>query len=132
MSHTIRAPYARLGPGGDYAVEMNFAVRVYDDGGETIPPAGAFGASLKGGQRTNHFGPVPLLDGAKRHIGQAEVLRIVSAKPGDMPAEELARCGFASLQAALDFVQRVHGDEFARDGVLTVYHFRVLERNGAR
>jgi hypothetical protein len=132
MSHTVRAPYARLGPGGDYAVEINFAVRVYDRDGETIPRPGALGACLKGGQRTNHFGPVPLLDGSKNPIGQAEVLRIVSARPGDMPIEELALCGFATQQAALDFVRRIHGEEFDRDGVFTVYHFRVLELSGGR
>jgi hypothetical protein len=130
MSHTVRAPYARLGPGGDYAVEMNFAVRVWDQEGEAIPPEGRTGACLKGGQRTNYFGAVPLLDGRKNLVGRAEVLRIISARPEDMPAEELVRCGFQSREAALDFVRRVHREEFERDGVFTVYHFRVLERAG--
>ena len=113
-------------------MEMNFAIRVWDHEGETIPAAGGAGACLKGGQRTNHFGPVPLLDGRKNHVGRAEVFRIVSALPEEMPEEELARCGFGSRQAALDFVRRLHGEEFARDGVFTVFHFRVLELSGER
>ena len=128
MSSTVRAPYAHLGPGGDYAVEMNYAVRVFDTAGETIPAAGECGACLKGGQRTNHFGPVPLLDGLKRRVGSAEVFRIVSARPEHLPEADLAACGFPSAAAALDFAARIHSEEFARDGVLTVYHFRVLER----
>ena len=127
MSRTVRAPYGHVGPGGEYAVDMNFAVRVWDHEGEIIPPEGHTGASLKGGQRTNHLGAVPLLDGNHNRIGTAEVVRIVSARPEQMPGDDLMRCGFSSLDAALAFVRRVHPVEYERDGVLTVFHFRVLK-----
>ena len=66
--------------------------------------------------------------GIGRHIGTAEVVRIVSARPEQMSADDLAQCGFPSLDAALAFVRRVHADEYDRDGVFTVFHFRVVER----
>ncbi|MBC8495330.1 hypothetical protein H8D36_04205 [archaeon] len=81
MSSTVRAPYENLGEGGDYHVEMNFAIRVYDNRGEVIPEIGALGASLKGGQRTNYHGSVPLLDGKKMLVGLAEIIAIISARP---------------------------------------------------
>lgn len=49
MSSTIKAPYAFLGEGGDYAIEVNFAIRIYDTKGETIPNVGEIGYTLKGG-----------------------------------------------------------------------------------
>jgi len=128
MSSTIRAPYAFLGPNGDYPVEMNFAVRIYDTKGERIPEVGELSASLKGGQRTNHVGIVPLLDGKKERVGEAEIIKIVIAKPENMDLDLLKMCGFANLEEATEYVKREHGDEFERDGVMTVFVFQVTKR----
>lgn len=128
MSSTVYSPFAFLGEGGDYPIEINFAVRVYDNKGERIPSVGELGYSLKGGLRTNRVGVVPLLDGEKKEIGKVEVIKIVSAKPENMDKELLAGCGFDSIEKAKEYVEREHGEEFKRDGVMTVFVYRVLER----
>lgn len=129
MSSTVFAPYAFLGEGGDYPIEVNFAVRIYDNLGEIIPPVGQVSFSLKGGLRTNRLGIVPLLNGEKQQVGKAEVLKIVAAKPENIGMDLLEGCGFHSLAAAIEYVKREHGEEFARDGVMTVFVFRVTELN---
>ncbi len=129
MSSTVRAPYRDLGKGGDYPVEMNYAVRIYDDKGEKILRVGETGASLKGGQRTNYVGIVPLLNGKKERVGEAEILRIVSAKPGNITLKELKLCGFKTPKDAIDYVKRVHEEEFERDGVFTIFFFKVISLN---
>jgi hypothetical protein len=128
MSSTIRAPYAELGPGGDYPVEVNYAVRIYNTPplNEKVPEVGEESASLKGGQRTNFHGPVPVLDGNKKEIGWAELTRIVSARPEFMPLSEVQACGFATMESAVEYAKREHGDEFDRDGVITVFHYKVI------
>lgn len=131
MSSTVRAPYIDLGPGGDYPIEMNYAIRIYTNPpqNEKIPNVGEEGATLKGGQRTNFHGLVPILDGDKKPVGWAEVTRIVSARPEFMPIEEVVACGFKDLSEAVDYVKREHGEEFERDGVMTVFHYRVKKLN---
>lgn len=130
MSSTVRAPYIELGPDGDYPIEMNYAIRIYTNPpqNEIIPDIGKESASLKGGQRTNFHGKVPLLNGDKKAVGWAEVLRIVSARPQFMPMEEIRVCGFESIDKAVEYVKREHGEEFNRDGVLTVFHYRITEK----
>lgn len=128
MSSTLRAPYADLGPGGDYLIEANYGIRIYDDKGEIIPGVGEVGATLKGGLRTNYLGEVPLLDGAKNNVGKADVLMVISAKPENMNVEHLLACGFASTAKAVEYAKVYHGEEFARDGVLTVYYYAVKSR----
>ena len=130
MSSTVTAPYAFLGEGGDYKIEVNFAVRVYDDKGEKIPDVGEVGYTLKGGLRTNRVGIVPLLDGNKDEVGKAEVLKIVAAKPQNMDMELIKFCGFKTIEDAVDYVQTEHGEEFTRDGVMTVFVYRVTELKG--
>ena len=127
MSSTVRAPYIELGPGGDYPVEINYAVRIYTNPpqNEKIPNIGEESATLKGGQRTNFHGEVPILNGDKKQVGWAELTRIVSARPRYMPAEEIKACGFVSIDEAVEYAKREHGEEFERDGVLTVFHYRV-------
>ena len=131
MSSTVRAPYKELGPNGDYPVELNYAVRIYTNPpqNEKVPNIGEESASLKGGQRTNFFGDVPLLDGDKKQIGWAEVIKIVSARPEYMPIEEIKACGFDNMDEAVAYVKKEHGEEFDRDGVLTVFHFVVKKLN---
>lgn len=129
MSSTVIAPYAHLGEGGDYPIEVNFAVRVYDNKGEVIPPIGELGYSLKGGLRTNRIGIVPLLDGKKELVGKAEVIRLVAAKPENMDLDLIYKCGFDTLEAAVKYAQREHSEEFSRDGVITIYVYKVLEHN---
>lgn len=128
MSATVRAPYIDLGPGGDYPVELNYAVRIYTNPpqNETILKIGEEGATLKGGQRTNFHGLVPLLNGDKKAVGFAEILRIVSARPEHMPIDEVKTCGFETIEKAVEYVKREHGEEFDRDGVMTIYHYRVV------
>lgn len=125
---TLLAPYGHLGEGGDYPIEMNYAIRIYDNKGEVIPDVGKLSASLKGGQRTNYHGLVPLLDGNKKDVGVAEIVEIISARPKYMNSNHLERCGFKGLTDAVDYVKREHGKEFERDGVLTIFYFIVLER----
>ncbi len=131
MSSTVFAPYLDLGEGGDYPIEINFAIRVYDtiDKGEKIPDIGEVGYTLKGGLRTNRIGIVPLLDGVKDQVGKAEVLKVIAAKPQNMDIELINLCGFGTTEDAIDYVKSEHGEEFARDGVMTVYIYKVTERN---
>ena len=127
MSSTVYAPYKELGPGGDYPVEINYAIRIYTNPpqNEKVPNVGEESATLKGGQRTNFHGNVPILDGDKKQIGWAEVTKIISARPQYMPIEEINSCGFNSINEAVDYAKKEHGEEFERDGVLTVFHYRV-------
>lgn len=125
MSSTVTAPYAFLGEGGDYKIEVNFAVRVYDNKGEIIPNVGEVGHTLKGGLRTNRVGIVPLLDGNKDEVGKAEVLKIVAAKPQNMDMELIKSCGFDTIEDAVNYVQTEHGEEFERDGVMTIFVYKV-------
>ena len=127
MSSTVFAPYLFLGEGGDYPIEINFAVRIYDNKGEIIPPVGALGYSLKGGLRTNRVGLVPLLNGGKIEVGKVEVLKIVAAKPENMDTLLLTHCGFKSVEDAIKYAETEHSDEFTRDGVLTIFVFKVVE-----
>jgi hypothetical protein len=127
MSTTIYAPFKEFGENGDYPIEVNFAVRIYDDKGERIPAIGEIAASLKGGQRTNHIGIVPLLNGNKKEVGKAAILKIISAKPQHISLEDLKLCGFNCLGQAIEYVEREHLAEFARDGVFTIFHFKVVE-----
>ncbi len=127
MSSTIRAPYKNLGEGGDYPIEMNYAIRIYDNLGEKIPKVGEISASLKGGQRTNHLGEVPLLDGNKNDIGVAEVIEIISACPKHMKLAHIKACGFDSVEKAVEYAKKEHSEEFERDGVLTVFYYKVKE-----
>lgn len=131
MLSTVRAPYIDLGPGGDYPVEMNYAIRIYINPpqNEKIPKIGEEGATLKGGQRTNFHGLVPILDGDKKSVGWAEVTRIVSARQNFMPVKEVMDCGFKDINEAVEYAKREHGEEFERDGVLTVFHYRVEKLN---
>jgi hypothetical protein len=131
MSSTVRAPYLELGIGGDYPVELNYAVRIYTNPpqNEIIPKIGVISASLKGGQRTNFHGEVPLLDGDKKEIGKAEILKIISARPEFMPLEDIKTCGFETIETAIDYVKREHGEEFERDQVMTVFYYRVVKLN---
>lgn len=127
MSSTVFAPYAHLGEGGDYPVEINFAIRVYDNIGEKIPDVGQTGYTLKGGLRTNRIGIVPLLDGTKQQIGKAEVLKTIAAKPENMDLQLIKSCGYKDIDEAIDYVKSEHGEEFARDGVMTIYVYKVTE-----
>lgn len=129
MSSTVIAPWKHLGEGGDYPIEVNFAVRVYDNKGEIIPPVGELGYSLKGGLRTNRIGIVPLLNGDKTEVGKAEVIQLVAAKPENMDVNLLTKCGFASLKEAIEYTMREHGEEFKRDEVFTIFVYRVISRN---
>ncbi|MCW1949206.1 MAG: hypothetical protein KIH89_002030 [Candidatus Shapirobacteria bacterium] len=131
MSSTVRAPYIELGPGGDYPIEMNYAIRIYTNPpqSEKIPKVGDEGATLKGGQRTNFHGLVPILDGDKKPVGWAEVTKIVSARPEFMPIKDIEDCGFETIEEAVSYAKREHGEEFERDGVLTVFHYRVNSLN---
>lgn len=131
MSATVRAPYRNLGEGGDYPVEMNYAVRIYNTPpqNEKIPDIGIETGTLKGGQRTNFHGVVPLLDGKKENIGKAEILKIISARPEFMPLEEIKLCGFDTIEKAVEYAKKEHGEEFARDGVLTIYRYKILQLN---
>jgi len=128
MSQTLRAPYAFLGANGDYYIEANFGIRIYDNKGETIPEVGVLTATLKGGLRTNFIGNVPLLDGEKKSIGTAEVVQVICAKPENIDFADLQAAGFASREDAINYVATEHKEEFERDGVMTVYWFRVVER----
>lgn len=111
MSSTVRAPYLELGLGGDY------------------PVIGQEAASLKGGQRTNFHGEVPILDGDKKQVGWAEITKIVSARPKFMPLGEIEACGFTNIDEAIEYAKREHGEEYERDGVLTVFHYKVVKLN---
>ncbi len=127
MSSTVRAPYEKLGPGGDYPIEINYAIRIYTNPpqNEKIPSVGEESATLKGGQRTNFHGEVPILNGDKKQVGWAELTKIISARPQYMPVEEIEACGFTSIDESIEYAKREHGEEFERDGVLTVFHYRV-------
>lgn len=127
MSYTILAPYEKLGEGGNYPIEINYGVRVYTNKNEKIPEIGEFGYSLKGGLRTNRIGKVPLLDGEKQNVGTAEVVKIVSAKPQNMDLVLLQKCGFENVEEATKYAETEHFDEFERDGVITVFEFKVVE-----
>lgn len=131
MSSIIKAPYKDFGPGGDYPVELNYAVRIYTDPpqNEIIPNVGQESVSLKGGQRTNFHGEVPILNGKKEQVGWAEIIRIVSARPQYLPIEEIKACGFKTIDEAVAYAKREHGEEFERDGVLTVFHYKVIRLN---
>ena len=107
---------------------MNFGVRIYDNKGEVIPEIGVIKATLKGGLRTNHVGIVPLLDGEKKEVGKVEVTQIIAAKPENMPIEHIKNCGFESLEDAVNYVSIEHKEEFDRDGVMTIYYFRVVSK----
>lgn len=129
MSSTIEAPYKNLGPNGDYKIEMNYGLRFYPPE-DPVPEVGFLGASLKGGQRTNFIGLVPILVSNKEGngldvVGQAEITKIVSAKPENMAIEDIKACGFKTMKEAVDFVIEKHNDEYSRDGVLTVYFFKI-------
>lgn len=128
MSSTFEAPYIDLGPNGDYQFEVNFGIRIYDNKGEVIPEVGEVRATLKGGLRVNFLGPVPLLDGNKDVVGKALVSMIISSKPEDMNIEHLRNCGFDSVEAAVEYVKAEHGEEFARNGDITIYYYKVIER----
>lgn len=129
MSSTVLAPYAYLGEGGDYPIEINFAIRIYDtpEKGEKIPDIGEISYTLKGGLRTNRLGIVPLFNGAKEIIGKAEVLKIIASKPENMSTKLLNSCGFKTIDNAIEYVKAEHGEEFARDGVMTIYIYKVVE-----
>ena len=127
MSQTVYAPFKQYGPGGDYPVEVNYAVRIYDNKGETIPKVGEISASLKGGQRTNHHGKVPILNGKMDTVGWAEIIKIISYRLEHADLADIKACGFDSVEAAVDYVKKEHAEEFARDGVLTVFYFKVVE-----
>lgn len=129
MSSTVIAPWGYLGEGGDYPIEVNFAVRVYDDKGEVIPPVGEVGYSTKGGLRTNRIGIVPLLDGKKEEVGKVEVLQLIAAKPENIGMDLLRKCGFETVEEARQYVECEHGEEFGRDGVITIFVYKVLERH---
>ncbi len=129
MSATLTAPYKDLGPNGDYPIEANYGIRIYDNKGEIIPGIGETKATLKGGLRTNHIGIVPLLDGNKENIGNAEVIKIIIAKPENMELKDINACGFQSIDEAIAYVSTEHKEEFDRDGVMTVYYFKVIEKN---
>jgi hypothetical protein len=129
MSSTFRAPYAELGEGGDYYIEANYGIRIYDDKGEVIPSAGEKAATLKGGLRTNFLGIVPLLNGRKEVVGSAEVTMVISAKPENMPIEHINACGFHHAQEAREYIMQFHREEYERDGVFTIYYYTVKSRN---
>lgn len=131
MSAEVKAPCGDLGKGGDYSIEMNYGIRIYNGEplNEIVPQVGQESATLKGGQRTNFHGEVPILDNDKTTIGVAEVTRIVSARPQFMPIDEIKKCGFETIELAVKYAQEQHGEEFQRDGVLTVYHFKVVSLN---
>ncbi len=129
MSTTFQAPYRDLGEGGDYTIEVNFAIRIYDTKGEVIPAVGEVGYTLKGGLRTNRIGIVPLLDGKKDDVGKAEVLKVVAAKPQNMDMSLINACGFQTIEDAIDYVETEHGEEYARDGVFTIYIYKIIENN---
>lgn len=129
MSSTVYAPYKDLGEGGDYPIEINFAIRVYDTKGEKIPDIGELGYTLKGGLRTNRIGIVPLLDGVKDQVGKAEVLKVIAANPQNMGINLIKSCGFKTIDDAIEYVKTEHGEEFARDGVMTIYVYKVTEHN---
>lgn len=129
MSSTVFAPFSRFGEGGDYSVEISYAIRIYDNIGEKIPDIGQTAYTLKGGLRTNRIGIVPLLDGAKQQIGKAEVLKVIAAKPENMDLELIKSCGYSNIDEAIKYVKSEHGEEFARDGVMTIYVYRVTELN---
>jgi len=128
MSSTVFAPYPQLGFGGNYPAEMNYGIRIYTNPpqNEIILGVGQKGATLKGGQRTNFHGLVPILDGNKNTVGQAEVLKIVTARPKYMLLQDIQACGFQTMDEAVAYVEREHGEEFTRDGVLTVYYYKVI------
>lgn len=128
MSATLTAPYKELGPNGDYPIEANYGIRIYDNKGEVIPEVADLKATLKGGLRTNHVGVVPLLDGNKENIGKAEVVKIVIAKPENMSLEDINACGFDSIEKAIEYVSTEHKEEYERDGVMTIYYFKVVEK----
>ncbi|MFA7301000.1 MAG: hypothetical protein WC069_01715 [Candidatus Shapirobacteria bacterium] len=133
MSSTVFAPYEKLGPNGNYPIEMNFGLRFYPPN-DPVPEVGHIGASLKGGQRTNFIGLVPILVSNADNtgldvVGQAEITRIQSARPENMPIEDIIACGFKTTDEAIIFVQEQHKDEFERDGVLTIYHYRINNLN---
>lgn len=127
MSATLNAPYAELGPGGDYPIEANYGIRIYDNKGEVIPAVGEVAATLKGGLRTNYLGEVPILDGEKERVGLAKVLMIVAAKPENMNLEHILACGFKNIEQAVVYAKREHAEEFERDGVLTVFYYQVVK-----
>ena len=129
MSSTLIAPYKDLGPGGDYTIEANYGIRIYDDKGEEIPKVGETAATLKGGLRTNYIGIVPILNGDKNTVGKAEVKKIICCKPLNCDLTDLMNCGFNSLDDALDYVKNEHGEEYNRDGVITIYYYKVIELN---
>lgn len=133
MSSTVYAPYLELGEGGDYPIEINFAIRIYNtvEKGEKIPDIGEIGYTLKGGLRTNRIGIVPLLDGAKDQVGKAEVLKVIAAKPENMDMELIKSCGFKAIEDAIEYVKSEHGEEFARDGVMTIYIYKVTEHKNS-
>lgn len=128
MSATLQAPYKDLGPNGDYFIEANYGIRIYDNKGEIIPEIGETSATLKGGLRTNHIGRVPLLDGAKRNIGEVEVIKIIIAKPENIDIEDLKACGFEKIEDAINYVATEHLEEYSRDGVMTIYYYKVINR----
>lgn len=41
--------------------------------------------------------------------------------------ELIKLCGFKTIEDAIDYVTAEHGVEFARDGVMTVYVYKVTE-----
>jgi len=71
---------------------------------------------------------VTLLDGAKEVVGTAEVVKVISAKPEGIDLEDLKKCGFETAKKALEYVKAEHGEEFNRDGVFTIYFYRVVSR----
>lgn len=127
MSSTFTAPFASWGEGGDYKIEVNFAIRVYDTKGEKIPDVGEIGYTLKGGLRTNRIGIVPLFDGVKNEIGKAEVLKVIASKPHNMDISLVNLCGFKTIEDAINYVKTEHSEEFVRDGVMTIYVYKVAE-----
>ena len=72
---------------------------------------------------------MPLLDGLKNEVGKAEVLKIVAARPENMDMDLIKSCGFKTIDEAIDYVKSEHGEEFVRDGVMTIYVYRVTNLN---
>lgn len=71
----------------------------------------------------------PILNGDKKQVGWAEITKIVSARPKFMPLEEIEACGFTNIDEAIEYAKKEHSEEYERDGVLTVFHYKVVKLN---
>lgn len=40
-------------------------------------------------------------------------------------------CGFRTIDDAIDYVKAEHGEEFARDGVITIYVYKIVKHDKA-